>query len=180
VEFDGTASTSGNWTINNGVWDLGSATSFELPNVADPTVDAAGEIAIDTTDGQLTWFNGVQYTTIATESFEFAISSASFDATNPTGGKKFNEPITITSINCVTKAATSIAMQIVECDANGANCVATDSAKEISCSTTNAADDGALSNSAIDAGDWVMASMSQVSGEVDWLYITVEYKWTEQ
>jgi hypothetical protein len=29
-------------------WDLGGATSFELPNGANPTVDATGEIAVDT------------------------------------------------------------------------------------------------------------------------------------
>jgi hypothetical protein len=32
-----------------GAWDLGGADSFELPNSAAPTVNAAGEIALDTT-----------------------------------------------------------------------------------------------------------------------------------
>ena len=36
-----------------GVWDLGGATSFEIPNATGPTVDTLGEIAFDTTDFQL-------------------------------------------------------------------------------------------------------------------------------
>ena len=159
------------------VFDLGAATSFELPNVADPTVDAAGEIAIDTTDGQITWFNGVQNTLIATQSFGVDINSLSFDGTLPKL-KRYGDAITITSINCVTSSATSVVFQLLEGDANGANGAIVDT--DISCSTTNAADDGALSNAAIDAGDWLLASISQVSGEVDWLSVTVEYKWTEQ
>jgi len=35
--------------IGTGVYDFGGATSFEIPNSATPTVNAAGEIAIDTT-----------------------------------------------------------------------------------------------------------------------------------
>ncbi len=35
--------------VGTGVYDFGGATSFEIPNGATPTVDAAGEIAIDTT-----------------------------------------------------------------------------------------------------------------------------------
>src|SRR4030042_4240655 len=36
-----------------GVHDFGGATSVEIPNDAAPTVNAAGEIAVDTTDDQL-------------------------------------------------------------------------------------------------------------------------------
>jgi len=40
----------------SGVWDLGNATSLEIPNGAAPTVDATGECAIDTTSDQLVCF----------------------------------------------------------------------------------------------------------------------------
>lgn len=39
-------------------WDFGGAASTEIVNGSSPTVDAAGEIAIDTTSGQLKWFSG--------------------------------------------------------------------------------------------------------------------------
>lgn len=42
-----------------GVFDFGGATSFELPNGTGPTVDTTGEIAVDTTSGQLKYsYNG--------------------------------------------------------------------------------------------------------------------------
>ncbi len=44
VALDG----SGNYAAPAGAWDLGGATSFEIPNAADPDVDAAGEITHDT------------------------------------------------------------------------------------------------------------------------------------
>jgi hypothetical protein len=68
--LDSTAITSATWAVNSsgvfsgltgltstGVIDFGSATSFELPNSATPTVDADGEIAFDTTVTD--WTTGV-------------------------------------------------------------------------------------------------------------------------
>jgi hypothetical protein len=44
--------------VGTGVYDFGGATSFEIVNGTGPTVDAAGEVAIDTTDGQLVYHDG--------------------------------------------------------------------------------------------------------------------------
>ena len=50
--------------VGTGVYDFGGATSFEIPNDAAPTVDAAGEIAIDTTitdhTGLITYHDGTE------------------------------------------------------------------------------------------------------------------------
>jgi len=46
------------------VWDLGGATSFELPNSDDPDVDAAGEVSWDT-DGWLRAYDGTNQVAIA-------------------------------------------------------------------------------------------------------------------
>ena len=60
--------------------DLGGKTSFELPNGA-PTVNAAGEIAIDTTSGQLKWFDGnATHIVTGTTSPAFNIASTTKDA----------------------------------------------------------------------------------------------------
>jgi len=48
----------GGWVGGAGVFDFGGATSFEIPNSANPTCDAAGEIAINTTDKTLELNNG--------------------------------------------------------------------------------------------------------------------------
>lgn len=41
-----------------GAYDFGGADSFEIPNAAGPTVDATGEIALDTTDNSLIMYDG--------------------------------------------------------------------------------------------------------------------------
>ena len=60
----GTAATSASTDFlastgdtGTGVYDFGGATSFELPNSATPTVDAAGEIALDTSITD--WSHGI-------------------------------------------------------------------------------------------------------------------------
>ena len=54
--------------VGTGVYDFGGATSFEIPNSATPTVDAAGEIAIDTTvtdyTGMMKYHDGVEELTV--------------------------------------------------------------------------------------------------------------------
>jgi hypothetical protein len=162
--------------VGTGTFDFGGAV-IEISNAADPTVDAAGEMAIDSTDGQITWFGLEQYTMVATGSFSFAMSSTAFDLSTVMI-KRAGEAITIKSINCICKSATSVQFQLVEGDANGANGAVVDA--EIACAATNTADDGALTNSAIDAGDWILASVSQASGECDVLSGTIEYYFTEQ
>lgn len=64
--------TFGNFrtSVLSGVIDLGGATSFELPNSATPTVDADGEIAVDTSvadfsHGILKYFGGEEMAVIA-------------------------------------------------------------------------------------------------------------------
>lgn len=47
-----------NGLIGTGVYDLGGATSTEIVNGANPTCDASGEIAINTTDKTLEYYNG--------------------------------------------------------------------------------------------------------------------------
>ncbi len=57
-----------NGDVGTGVYDFGGATSFEIPNGAAPTVDAAGEIAIDTTitdyTGLIKYHDGVEELTV--------------------------------------------------------------------------------------------------------------------
>tara|TARA_R110000824_G_scaffold15044_6_gene63621 strand:+ start:3341 stop:6115 length:2775 start_codon:yes stop_codon:yes gene_type:complete len=66
-DADGTiALTGGN--VATGVWDFGGATSLEIPNGAAPTVNAAGEIAIDTAItahvGLIKYHDGVEELTV--------------------------------------------------------------------------------------------------------------------
>lgn len=58
--FSHGVTVSGTTTLGTvaGAVDAGGATSVEIPNGTAPTVDAAGEVAVDTTDGQLVWYDG--------------------------------------------------------------------------------------------------------------------------
>lgn len=62
------ATLTGNLTFGAAVYDAGGATSFEIPNGAAPTVNAAGEIAVDTsiTDytGMIKYHDGVEELTV--------------------------------------------------------------------------------------------------------------------
>lgn len=61
-------STSGTITGSSGAVDFGSATSLEIPNGAAPTVNAAGEIAVDTTitdyTGLIKYYDGTEELTV--------------------------------------------------------------------------------------------------------------------
>jgi len=180
LSFDNAASTSGAWTINTGAWDFTNATSLKVPTGTAPSITANGQVAVDTTGGQFLFYSDEVNVLMATKSFAFNYGSGSFDLTNNQQYVQFHEPITITAIDCFVTSGTSAQIEIEECDANGANCATTDAA--ITCTTSDVADDGSLSNASIDALDWVIASISQgdVSGDVDSVHINVHFKYTAQ
>lgn len=81
--------------------------------------------------------------------------------------------ITITDINCISVAGTSVVIDIQECDANGGTCGTVDAT--ITCGTTSSADDGTLTNGAIDANDWIKWDIGNVTGSVTELSVNVWY-----
>lgn len=71
--------------------------------------------------------------------------------------------ITVTSIDCIVDAATSVVMTLQECNANGGACTDTESA--ITCGTTNTqVAGGSIDDAAIDATDWIRVTRGTVSG----------------
>lgn len=147
---------------STGVQDFGGATSFEIPNGANPTTDAAGEIAVDTSTAPgsgVRFYGDAAYTLPGTQSKSFVINGTISNTSD--FGNIWKPPYTITikSINVTLTggaASWSIVGHLDECDANGANCAGVDGATDITCTQgTNAADDGTLSNPSIDANDWI-------------------------
>ncbi len=62
-----------------GIWDFGGATSVEIPNGSAPTVDATGEVAVDTTGDQLIYFGASAKNVLQkydTRSFSYSTSTA--------------------------------------------------------------------------------------------------------
>jgi hypothetical protein len=94
----GTTKLDGALTVD-GVVDLGGATSAEVPNGTGPTVDAAGEIAVDTTDDQLIYYGGskrvVAYEDIRCHTIENLNST---DDNMALG--MFADAVTVTSVGC--------------------------------------------------------------------------------
>lgn len=159
-----------------GVVDMGGATSTEIVNGANPTVDANGEISVDTTSGSgamVRFYAGASYQLPAYQCRSFNISgvTASGDF-----GAIWKSPwaITMRSINVVQVGATNVVGQLDECDSGGASCATIDSS-DITADGGNDADDGSLSNASVDANDWVGWHTTSVSGTNTYIGVTFCY-----
>lgn len=72
------------------------------------------------------------------------------------------EALTVTAIDCLVNAATSVPITVQECDANGGTCVAIEAA--ITCGTTNSTEAAGIDNATVDAGDWLRIDVGVPSG----------------
>lgn len=162
--------------VGTGVYDFGGATSVEIPNGTSPTVDATGEIAIDTTADDLIYYGGAKRSIPYEMSKDFTLESPA-DADNFLW---FKAPyaLTITDIECIVDPADSSESAVItvqECDGNGDSCAGVDGATTITCGNTTTSDDGTLSNGTIDADDYVALDIGTVTGTVSQLNVRVKY-----
>lgn len=146
-------------------------TSAAIPQGASPTVDAAGEIAVDTTSDQFIYYGGAKRVLTHKKQIDFAVKT-------PVDADDFllfkaQTAITITDIHVIAQGGTSISVDIQECDSAGVNCATVDAA--ITADTDGAEDDGTLSNGTIDAGDWVKVVLGAPSGTVNYLAGSIYY-----
>lgn len=140
-----------------GVHDFGGATSVEIPNDANPTVDAAGEIAQDTTDDQLLYGSTPR---VLPYTFEKCFTLENITATDdnvPIWSPLDN--ITITSQYCRTQGGTSVGIII----SDGTNDMET-----ITCDSDGQADDGTLVNNTFTANERMEFDTGTVTGSVTW------------
>lgn len=142
-----------------------------VPSGASPTVDAAGEIAVDTTSDQLIYYGGAKRAITYKKQIDFAVKT-------PVDADDFllfkaQTAMTITDIHVIAQGGTSISVDIQECNSSGASCATVDAA--ITADTDGAEDDGALSNGTIDAGDWVKVVLGAPSGTVNYLAGSIYY-----
>lgn len=154
-----------------GAIDAGEATSLEIPNGTDPTVDAAGEVAVDTTSDQLVYYGGAKRVLPYKQYASFVIPAPA--DTDDINLLKAPYGMTISAINCIVQGTTSVTGQLQECDSAGANCADLDS--DITCDADGAADDGSLTDSAIAANGWLRWKTTSVSGTPTFLTVTVTY-----
>jgi hypothetical protein len=151
-----TISLGENSTINNG---------------ASPTVNAAGEVAIDTTTDQIRWYGTAQQQLSPKLTFSVVVPSVA--DTDDMLIMKAPYGMTITALDCIVSAATSATINIQECDSAGASCVDT-ATSDLACDT-DGANTTTLNNAVVDSGDWLKLDVASISGTPGTLTVTVTY-----
>lgn len=146
--------------------------SVQLPNGTSPTVDGAGEIAVDTTTDQLQFFGAAKRALATTLPTSFVVP-APLDTDDFNLGKAAFG-MTIAAVDCIVQGTTSVTGQLQECDATGGSCADLDS--DIVCDADGAADDGTLTDPTIAAGNWLRWKTTSVSGSPTFLTVTVRYR----
>jgi hypothetical protein len=146
--------------------------SLALPQGTGPTVDAAGEIAVDTTTDQLQFYGGAKRALPSIMSSTVVIAAPA--TTDDINIMKAPYGMTIVGIDAIIQGGTNVVGQLQECNSSGASCADLDS--DITVTTSGAADDGSLTDSAIASGGWLRWKTTSVSGTVDFLTVTFRYR----
>lgn len=166
---------SGNPTISlPAAIDLGGKTSLEIPNGAGgTTVDAAGEICVDTTSGSVNFFDGTAERVLQPQ------QSKSFFLEAPVAADdlpihRFDQAVTLTKVVYAITGGTNWVGQLQEADnAQGTSAADTQAADSTVTGTTTVT---SFSNASFDAGDYVRLKTTSVSGSVTWLHVTFYYR----
>jgi hypothetical protein len=144
-----------------------SSLSLIIPTAAASDVDAAGEIAIDTTSDQLQFYGGAKRVIPYWGEKCFTMASTTW------GSVKTNIPlwhprkaVTITDVYCETEAGTSVAVVLGD---------GTNSLESITCDDDGAADDGSIANGTLTADEKFEVDLGTVTGAVDYLNVCISY-----
>lgn len=162
----------GNFGPFTGAWDF-TGGSLEVPNGANPTVNAAGEVAVDSDD------DTVRFYTDAVFSIPGVIAGPPVVVKDPDADSDyaiFRAPynITIVAVHYLSEGGTSWTGQLQEADADGDSGADTQAADTAAAAgtTTNVT---SFSNATIDAGDWVMLKTTSISGTPTSVSVSFEY-----
>jgi hypothetical protein len=153
--------------------------SLALPQGTAPTVNAAGEIAQDTTADQIIFGAAPRVISYIMDA-QFTLESPA-DVDNIILGKWAAYGVTITDIFCIVDPADtgeSVVIDIQERDATADSPATVDAT--ITCDNDGAEDDGTLTNGAMDKNDWWSIDIGTVTGTVTQLSVTVLYTITRE
>lgn len=166
---------SGNPTVTlSATLDLGGNTSVEIPNGAGgTTVDAAGEVCVDSTAGSLNFFDGTAERVLHpqwSKSFYLEVPVAADDLPI----HRFDQAVTLTKVVYAITGGTNWVGQLQEADdAQGTSAADTQAADSTVTSNTTVT---SFSNASFDAGDYIRLKTTSVSGSVTWLHVTLYYR----
>jgi len=150
-------------------WDFGGATSLEIPNGASPTVDTAGEIALDTTDNQLLMADsgGTARVFAAAEQELFSVTVASTSVAFVSGGTLplpiNKDGFVLTQFHCYVTGGTSVVLNMDD---------GTNNTETITCATTATADTDVATNDTFTASELARLEFGTITGSVNYVSFT--------
>lgn len=158
-----------------GAVDWGGITSFEIPNGASPSVNATGELAVDTTsDFFVVGDSGGTARGIPTEQKIWSVTVAS---TSPAfiDGSTLAIPVelegyTMSAIRCKVDGGTSKVIAVEDASAN--------STEDITCAGSVTSDDGTITNASVTAEEEMYIDFGATTGAVDSVSISTFGHWT--
>ena len=158
----------------SGAWDFGGATSVEVPNGAGgTTVDAAGEVCVDTTSRTINFYDGTAEV-VLNPLRTFAVLILAPIATDDLPVFRFEAAATIVKTIYAITGGTNWVGQVQEAnDAQGTSAADTQAADSTVTGTTTVT---SFSNASFDAGDYAFLKTTSVSGSVTWLHVQVWYR----
>lgn len=154
--------------------DMGGKTSVEIPNGAGgTTVDAAGEICVDTTSRTVNFHDGtaeVVLNPVRQASFYLELPAAADDLPI----LRFRSAVTLIEVDYAITGGTNWVGQIQESnDAVGTGAADTQAADT---TVTGGTAITSFSNASFDAGDYATLKTTSVSGTVTWLHVTLYWR----
>lgn len=159
-----------------GAHDAGGATSVEVPNGAGgTTVDAAGEVTVDTTSRTLNFHDGTAEV-VLNPIQHFGVVVETPVATDDLPLRRMDIAGTIVETTYLCIGGTNWIGQVQEGDSNGINGADTQSADTTATATVT--DVTSYSNAGFDAGDYLILKTTSISGTPTWLVIDVYYRET--
>jgi hypothetical protein len=150
------------------------SSSAALPQGGSPTVDAAGEVAVDTTGDQLLYYSDELNVVSPLHHKGFTIVDPT--ASHSPKMKAIGEPWTVTALSCITDTGT-LNVELMECSSSGTGCVTTGL---LVTADSDGQDDTTTTNASIDAGDWLQFVLSSLSGSPGEVSCTWSYRVTRQ
>jgi hypothetical protein len=166
LTFDSGTTLTMSGTLNGGgTIDFGGATSLEIPNGTGPTVNATGEIALDTTDNQLlvatsTTGGGVVYSRAVKRLYGFTVGTTTATTIDPNIIPLPSETDGYTAyhVQCWVWGGTSVAITMQDGDANATN--------SITCTTASTTQHALVTNNTFTAGEGAQINIGTISGSV--------------
>lgn len=184
-----TLKTDGSWVVGTnltantgtstfstlaGALDAGGATSFEIPNGAGgTTVDATGEICVDSTSRTVNFYDGTAEV-VLDPLIEHAFFLEAPTATDDFPVLRVDKAMTLVKTVYAITGGTNWVGQLQEADdAQGTGAADTQAADSTVTGTTTVT---SYSNASFDAGDYIRLKTTSVSGVVTWLHVTFYFR----